>query len=143
VGIGFPPEDWGNFSLTAGTRSYAAKEQDIILPLAGKSQENSRTRNLRWKRASLSGNRIAGNWTSSNWNGHAARPSATNEHYGCFAAAARQVARLIADAKRQISAAAREAAAQAVTSEQQIVSEKWQQKFTAAHRTFQRNRDAP
>src|ERR1700752_3092517 len=38
-GIGFPPEDWGNFSLTAGARSYAAKEQDIILPLAGKSPE--------------------------------------------------------------------------------------------------------
>src|SRR5258708_32547993 len=38
-GIGFPPEDWGNFTLTASTRSYAAKEQDIILPLAGKSPE--------------------------------------------------------------------------------------------------------
>jgi hypothetical protein len=38
-GIGFPPEDWGNFTLTAGTRSYAAKEQDIILPLAGNSPE--------------------------------------------------------------------------------------------------------
>src|ERR1700756_4579258 len=38
-GIGFPPEDWGNFALTAGTKSYAAKDQDIILPPAGKSPE--------------------------------------------------------------------------------------------------------
>src|ERR1700756_415410 len=38
-GIGFPPEDWGNFTLTAGTRSYAAKEQDTVPPLAGNSPE--------------------------------------------------------------------------------------------------------
>src|SRR5260370_30818480 len=45
---------------------------------------------------------------------------------------ARQVARLIADAKQQISAAAREAAAQAVATEHQTATEKWQEKFTTA-----------
>src|SRR5260370_22283275 len=45
---------------------------------------------------------------------------------------ARQVARLIADAKQQISAAAREAAAQAVATEQRTATEKWQEKFSAA-----------
>src|SRR5260370_21112370 len=45
---------------------------------------------------------------------------------------AREVARLIADAKQQISAAAREAAAQAVATEQHTASEKWAQKFSAA-----------
>src|SRR5690349_22687083 len=44
---------------------------------------------------------------------------------------ARQVARLIADAKQQIAAAAREAAAQAVTAQQRTASEHWDQKFSA------------
>src|SRR6267154_2189147 len=37
-GTGFPPEDWGNFALTAGARSQA-NDEDIILPLAQKSQD--------------------------------------------------------------------------------------------------------
>jgi hypothetical protein len=45
---------------------------------------------------------------------------------------ARQVARLVADAKQQIQAAAREAATQAVAAEQRASFEQWEQKFAVA-----------
>src|SRR5579864_4172851 len=45
---------------------------------------------------------------------------------------ARQVARLLADAKQQIHAATREAALHAVASEQRASFEQWEQKFAAA-----------
>src|SRR5437016_1532894 len=44
---------------------------------------------------------------------------------------ARQVARLVADAKQQIQAAAREAASQAVSAERRLSFEQWEQKFAA------------
>ncbi len=44
---------------------------------------------------------------------------------------ARQVARLVADAKQQIQAATREAASQAVSAERRLSSEQWEQKFAA------------
>jgi hypothetical protein len=45
---------------------------------------------------------------------------------------ARQLARLVADAKQQIQAAAREAAAQAVSEEHRVSLEHWDKKFAAA-----------
>src|ERR1700730_13223797 len=45
---------------------------------------------------------------------------------------ARQLARLVADAKQQIQAAAREAAGQAVATEHRAAFEQWDQKFAAA-----------
>src|SRR6266404_4131115 len=44
---------------------------------------------------------------------------------------ARQVARLVADAKQQIQAATREAASQAVSAERRLSFEQWEQKFAA------------
>jgi hypothetical protein len=44
---------------------------------------------------------------------------------------ARQVARLLAEAKQQIHAAAREAAVQAVAAERRLAFEQWEEKFTA------------
>src|ERR1700730_14109596 len=44
---------------------------------------------------------------------------------------ARQVARLVADAKQQIQAASREAASQAVSAERRVSFEQWEQKFAA------------
>jgi hypothetical protein len=44
---------------------------------------------------------------------------------------ARQVARLLAEARQQIHAAAREAAAQAVNAERRLAFEQWEQKFVA------------
>jgi hypothetical protein len=132
-GIGFPPEDWGNFTLTAGTRSYAAKEQGIVLPLAGNSPEK-----LADGQSSLEpelpspgiGSPAIGPPAIGTDTLHVLPPPTSTTDASLQLA--RQVARLIADAKQQISAAAREAAAQAVASEQQTASEKWQQKFSAA-----------
>src|SRR5215469_15881435 len=44
---------------------------------------------------------------------------------------ARQVARLLADAKQQIHAAAKEAAAQSVAAERQLSADEWEHKYTA------------
>jgi len=44
---------------------------------------------------------------------------------------ARQVARLLSDAKQQIHAAAKEAAAQSVAAERRLSSDEWEQKYTA------------
>src|SRR5258708_36172483 len=38
-GIGFPPEDWGNFALGTGARNHAVRDQEIILALPEKSSE--------------------------------------------------------------------------------------------------------
>jgi hypothetical protein len=51
---------------------------------------------------------------------------------------ARQVTRLLADARQQIQAAAREAAAQAVSSERHISAEQWEQKLATAHEELSR-----
>src|SRR6266478_8304391 len=41
-GIGFPPEDWGNFVLTVGAKGHAVKDEDIVLSLPEKSAEKLR-----------------------------------------------------------------------------------------------------
>jgi hypothetical protein len=51
---------------------------------------------------------------------------------------ARQVTRLLADARQQIHAAAREAAAQAVSAERRISAEQWDQKMAADREKFSR-----
>jgi len=122
-GIGFPPEDWGNFSLTAGARNHAAKDQDIILPLPEKSQEKSADAQSSVE-PELPPPAIGTDML------HVTPPAMSTTDASLQLA--RQVARLIADAKQQISAAAREAAAQAVATEQRTASEKWEQKFSAA-----------
>jgi hypothetical protein len=127
-GIGFPPEDWGNFSLTAGARNHAAKDQDIILPLPEKSQEKSAD-----AQSSVEPEHpppVIGPPAIGTDMLHVMPPPMSTTDASLQLA--RQVARLIADAKQQISAAAREAAAQAVATEQHTASEKWAQKFSAA-----------
>jgi hypothetical protein len=121
-GIGFPPEDWGNFVLTVGARSHEPKDQDIVLRLPEKSAEK-----LPDAKPSAEPDLpppAIGTDTL-----HVLPPTSTTD---ASLQLARQVARLIADAKQQISAAAREAAAQAVATEHQTATDKWQQKFTAA-----------
>src|SRR5229473_3726818 len=38
-GIGFPPEDWGNFVATGSGRSHAPLPDEMVLPLTEKSHE--------------------------------------------------------------------------------------------------------
>src|SRR5216110_278158 len=40
-GIGFPQEDWGSFTFTAGTKNQMAKDSEFILPLPEHAQERS------------------------------------------------------------------------------------------------------
>jgi hypothetical protein len=122
-GIGFPPEDWGNFVLSVGARSHEPQDQDIVLRLPEKSAEK-----LTDARPSAEPDLpppAIGTDTL-----HVLPPPTSTTDASLQLA--RQVARLIADAKQQISAAAREAAAQAVATEHQTATDKWQQKFSAA-----------
>jgi hypothetical protein len=127
-GIGFPPQDWVNFALGTGARNHAVRDQEIILALPEKSSEK-----LTDAQSSLEpelphpavGPPAIGADTL-----HVLPPPTSTTDASLQLA--RQVARLIADAKQQISAAAREAAAQAVAAEQHTATEKWEQKFHAA-----------
>jgi hypothetical protein len=121
-GIGFPPEDWGNFVLTVGARSHEPKDQDIVLRLPEKSAEKL-TDAKPSAEPDLPPPAIGTDTL------YVLPPTSTTD---ASLQLARQVARLIADAKQQISAAAREAAAQAVATEHQAATDKWQQKFSAA-----------
>jgi len=125
-GIGFPPEDWGNFSWTAGARNHAAKDQGIILPLPEKSQEKSADAQSSVE-PELPPPVIGPPAIGTDMLHVMPPPMSTTD---ASLQLARQVARLIADAKQQISAAAREAAAQAVATEQHAASQKWEEETT-------------
>jgi len=117
-GIAFPPEDWTAFSETAHVvmKLDAAPETPPLPP----SAEPDVTLHL----------------------GEAEPPPATEaDNLRVFPSPAsttdaslqlaRQVARLVADAKQQIQAATREAASQAVSAEWRLSFEQWEQKFAA------------
>jgi hypothetical protein len=127
-GIGFPPEDWGNFVFTAGAKSHAVKDQDILLPLPEKSPDKLPDAQSAVE-PELPPPAIGPPAIGTDTLHVLPPPTSTTD---ASLQLARQVARLIADAKQQISAAAREAAAQAVATEQHTASEKWEQKFKAA-----------
>src|SRR5437764_12216700 len=42
-GIGFPPEDWGNFAAPSTTKGHGSNERDIILPLPERTSEAAST----------------------------------------------------------------------------------------------------
>jgi hypothetical protein len=116
-GIAFPPEDWIAFpdAAHAGTKSEKVEENpqpsppahEITLPLgepelpAPSGPDNVRV-----------------------------FPSPTSTTDASLQLA-RQVARLVADAKQQIQTATREAASQAVSVERRLSFEQWEQKFAA------------
>jgi hypothetical protein len=127
-GIGFPPEDWGNFVVAAGVKSHAPQIENNILPLPGKSHEKSMDAPASTTEPELPPPAIGTDTL------HVLPPplSATDASLQL----ARQVARLIADAKQQISAAAREAAAQAVATEHRTASEQWDKKVSEARSEF-------
>jgi hypothetical protein len=116
-GIAFPPEDWFAFPDVAQiaidthaeqeTPQAAAPETDITLPL-GEPELTS-----------LGGPDNVRVFPS---------PASTTD---ASLQLARQVARLVADAKQQIQTATREAASQAVSAERRLSFEQWEQKFAA------------
>ena len=123
-GIGFPPEDWGNFAAPPSSRSRASNEEDIILPLPERLNESP---------TSLPEGGLPPAAIGTDTLHLLPNPASTTD---ASLHLARQVARLIADAKQQISAAAREAAVQAVASEHGTAAEQWEQEFSAARNEF-------
>jgi hypothetical protein len=123
-GIGFPPEDWTGFGVPAtGARPHASTEEEIHAVLAEKAAEHASAPGEPEMPPPAIGVDTALQVMPA--------PASTTD---ASLQLARQVARLIADAKQQISAAAREAAANAVAGEHRSASEQWEQKFTATRK---------
>ena len=118
-GIAFPPEDWFVFPDVAqvGMKIDAAQEMP---PLGAPSSETDIVMTLGEPEipAAASPDNVR------------VFPSPTSTTDASLQLA-RQVARLVADAKQQIQAATREAASQAVSAERRISFEQWEQKFAA------------
>ena len=119
-GIGFPPEDWGNFVIP----SHAVKDEEIFGALAERLLETPASGGEPELPPPAIGTDTLHVMPS---------PASTTD---ASLQLARQVARLIADAKQQISAAARDAAAQAVAAEHKTAAEQWEQKFQEARSEF-------
>jgi hypothetical protein len=121
-GIGFPPEDWTSFAVpSAPAKVHALQEDEIHAVPAEKTAEHASAPGEPEMPPPAIGVDTALHVMPV--------PASTTD---ASLQLARQVARLIADAKQQISAAAREAAAHAVTAEHRTASEQWEQKFSAA-----------
>jgi ribosome recycling factor len=124
-GIGFPPEDWTSFpdaseivmKLDTAPETSQIPEPPAELDAAshlgeGELPQPSEADNLRVFPS----------------------PASTTD---ASLQLARQVARLVADAKQQIQAATREAASQAVSAERRLSFEQWEQKFAAGRAEIQ------
>jgi len=124
-GIGFPPEDWGSFVLSAATKTFPAKAEEGAHLVPEKLREKKKVETAPASEPELPPPAIGTDTLHL-----LPSPVSTTD---ASLQLARQVARLIADAKQQINAAAREAAAHAVASENRTFSDQWEQKFSAAH----------
>jgi hypothetical protein len=120
-GIAFPPDDWFAYSPSAEPKAIPATGSELP-PAATPSS---------------AGEAVLGPVES-----EVTPPVAGADNLRMFPAPtsttdaslqlARQVARLIADAKQQIYAAAKDAASQAVSAERRVAFDQWEQKFAAA-----------
>jgi hypothetical protein len=130
--IAFPPQDWFPFpdatAHSMGTASAAAHSSTSSAP----AENPSETENARPNHDSDSDFNLPLNDTLSsspavaeNLRVFPAPSSATDASMQL----ARQIARLLAEARQQIHAAAREAAAQAVAAERRIQAEEWEQRI--------------
>jgi hypothetical protein len=117
-GIAFPPDDWFAFPEESKFMSNPASPMDlptsIGMPMQGEAP-------LPLVEAE------PGVATPDNVRVFPAPASATDASLQL----ARQVARLLADAKQQIHAAAKEAAAQSVAAERRLSTDEWEHKYTA------------
>jgi hypothetical protein len=136
-GIGFPPEDWFAFadasgialppahsSGTAESAAPAEEPRDSRLPATPESDFN----------LPLGDADPVGAHAPENLRAFPALANTTEASLQL----ARQVSRLLSDARQQIHAAAREAAAQAVSAERRINADPWEQKIAAAREEFSR-----
>jgi hypothetical protein len=119
-GIGFPPEDWVSFGVPTGLKPQPAHEEEAREAAAERAPEGASPS----VEPDLPPPAIGTDTL------HVMPPPASTTDASLQLA--RQVARLIADAKQQISAAAREAASHAVAAQNRGASEHWEQKFSSA-----------
>ncbi len=118
-GIAFPPEDWTAFpeSTHVVMKLDAAPEASQLLPTSAEPDTAIHLDEVEIPPATGADNlRVF--------------PSPTSTTDASLQLA-RQVVRLVADAKQQIQAATREAASQAVSAERRLSFEQWEQKFAA------------
>src|SRR5215472_8429032 len=120
-GIGFPPEDWLSFGVPAGGKPQPPHEEEMqVLPAERTADGTSAGVEPDLPPPAIGTDTL-----------HVLPPPASTTDASLQLA--RQVARLIADAKQQISAAAREAAASAVAAEHRTASEQWEKKATESN----------
>src|SRR6266853_1394718 len=118
-GIAFPPEDWTAFpDLTHVAMKLDASPETSQLPPPSAESETT----IHLDEAEVPPSAGADNLRVF------PSPASTTD---ASLQLARQVARLVADAKQQIQAATREAASQAVSAERRLSFEQWEQKFAA------------
>src|SRR6266436_5971738 len=127
-GIAFPPEDWFAFSeaARAGITTDPAQEAPPAVP-------TSETEIV----MALGELDVPPTTSVDNVRVFPSPASTTDASLQL----ARQVARLVADAKQQIQAATREAASQAVSAERRLSFEQWEQKFAAGRAEIQNETD--
>src|SRR5881275_912934 len=127
-GIGFPPEDWTAFPEPGQfvMKLDGAPESSPLPPQADETEAEPHLPHLNEP------DLLAGT-EADNLRVFPAPASATDASLQL----ARQVARLVADAKQQIQAATREAASQAVSAERRLSFEQWEQKFAAGRAEIQ------
>src|SRR6266849_3080905 len=118
-GIAFPPEEWFAFSEAARTGMATDPAQDAPPPAVPTSETEI---------VMALGEPDTPPATSPDNVRVFPSPTSTTD---ASLQLARQVARLVADAKQQIQAATREAASQAVSAERRLSFEQWEQKFAA------------
>lgn len=118
-GIAFPPEDWFAFpeGVQAPPRLDGQEEAQPVPPAAAEPEVSAPSSEAEPPPAAANDNlRVF--------------PSPTSTTDASLQLA-RQVARLVADARQQIQAAAQEAASHAVSAERRLSFEQWEQKFAA------------
>ena len=122
-GIAFPPEDW--FAFPDGVQVPpvldGAPEPQTLPPAPASSALEAEVS------VSVSETEIPPGSTNDNLRVFPSPASTTDASLQL----ARQVARLVADARQQIQAAAQEAASQAVSAERRLSFDQWEQKFAA------------
>jgi hypothetical protein len=118
-GIAFPPEDWSTFPDSAHVVMKLDAPPESSPPPAPPSETETTIHLDETETPSSAGADNLRVFPS---------PTSTTD---ASLQLARQVARLVADAKQQIQAATREAASQAVSAERRLSFEQWEQKFAA------------
>ena len=121
-GIGFPPEDWAQLGIAGSAKgAIGAGGENIAPPMEHLTEAPAPSMEPELPPPAIGTDTL-----------HVLPPMASTTDASLQLA--RQVARLIADAKQQISTAAREAAAQAVAAEHRTATEQWEQKFAGARK---------